>query len=313
MRTASEPAFLHLEPRRVPRPWGGTRVARRFGWDASEPCGEWWLASSYPGTETALRAPGAGGPDLAAWLDGPGRARGCPAAADFPVLLKFLDAETRLSLQVHPDDAVAARHGLPNGKTEAWHVLDAEPGAFVHLGLAEGVTPAQLMACLRDDPRDDEVVSLMRQVPVRAGDTVYVKAGTVHALEGGISLFEVQQNSDATYRMHDWGRGRELHLDAAADAVQDLPDVDAVPAPAGEGWVTLCEGPAFRMRRAVPAGSLELGPSAGFALLTVLAGRGQVAASGQTGELAPGDTLLVLDPATVEGDGLELLAVDVPG
>jgi len=330
LRTASEPAFLLLAPRAVPRPWGGRRIAQRFGWDTSEPCGEWWLASSYPGTETALasapdtspaaaargqRGAAAAGSSttLATWLDGPGRRRGCPSAADFPVLLKFLDAEERLSLQVHPDDAVAQRHGLRRGKTEAWHILEASPGAVVHLGLAAGVTSAQLMAALRAGAGTDEVLALMAHVPVQAGDTISVPAGTVHALEGGLALFEVQQNSDATYRMHDWGRGRELHLERAADALRDRP----APAPlrsaaAAGGWTRLVDGPAFRLSRArVGGGRLDYRPEAAFGLLTVVAGSGQVLAGSQQTALRAGDTLLVLQGVELHGRGLDVLAVDL--
>jgi mannose-6-phosphate isomerase len=294
----------------VPRPWGGRRIAQRFGWDASEPCGEWWLASSYPGTETALRD---GSGDLARWLDGPGRALGCPTAADFPVLLKFLDAEEILSLQVHPDDAVARAHGLPNGKTEAWHILDAAPDAEVYIGTAQGVSCTQLLDSIEAGATDDDIRSMMNRVNVQAGDTVFVGAGTIHALAGGVSLFEVQQNSDATYRIHDWGRGREVHLAKTRDAMIDgPPPTPSNPTLAADAWTSLVDCDVFRLDRARPDGSLGFGPDGSFGLLTVLAGEGRVHGSESSAPLVPGDTLLVLEPVRVEGDALDLLAVQ-PG
>jgi mannose-6-phosphate isomerase len=308
--TSSEPSFLHLEPRPVLRPWGGRRIARRFGWDDSADCGEWWLASSYPGTETSLRT---GALDLAAWLNGPGRARGCPSAADFPVLLKFLDAAERLSLQVHPDDEVARSHGLTNGKTEAWHILDAESDAHVYLGTAPGVTCVQLLDAVEANAPEAEVLTMLNRLPVLPGDTILVEAGTIHAIAGGISLFEVQQNSNATYRIHDWGRGRDVDLTETRDAMRDHAIPDTVRRElTADCWTDLAQTPAFRLSRGQVTHGLELAPEVAFATLTVIAGEGSISSEGGQAELAPGDTLLVLEPVEIRGAGLDVLAVQ-PG
>lgn len=291
----------------MPRPWGGRRVARRFGWDVDSAVGEWWLASCYPGVETALhKAPG----NLATWLDKEGRARGCPGSLDFPILLKFLDAEETLSLQVHPNDDVAVRHGLPCGKTEAWHILDADSSACVYLGTAPDTTCAQLMSSVEAGASDEDVLSMMNRLSVRPGDTLYVQAGTLHAIAGGVSLFEVQQNSDATYRVHDWGRGRDLHLEQARDAMVDGPPCQAIRPEVGHGWTTLVDCPAFRLSRAKPESSLKVEPEGGYALLTLLAGEGELRAEGGAHtEISAGDTLLVLGELELAGTGLDLLQV----
>jgi mannose-6-phosphate isomerase len=124
---------------------------------------------------------------------------------DFPLLVKFLFTSERLSIQVHPGDQPGAR-----GKTEMWHILLAEPGATIALGFREPVTKDQLRSSLADG----SIEQLVDWVPVKEGDTLYAGAGTVHAIGGGIVLCEIQQNSDCTYRLWDYGRPRELHIDA---------------------------------------------------------------------------------------------------
>ena len=116
-----------------------------------------------------------------------------------------------LSIQVHPDDAYAQSMGLPNGKTEAWYVLSASPEAKVALGLKRRLTPLQMRRAVDDG----SIAGLVAWQTVRAGDTVFVAAGTVHAIGAGLVIAEIQQRSDATFRLFDHGRGRELHIENA--------------------------------------------------------------------------------------------------
>jgi len=139
----------------------------------------------------------------------------------FPLLLKILDSMDWLSVQVHPDDACAARLGEPDvGKTEMWHVLHAGPGSELICGLDPSVDPDKFIDAARDGGLDD----LLPRFQVRSGDSVLVRAGTVHAIGGGIVLAEIQQNSDLTYRIYDWnrvdssGKPRELHLEKSREA-----------------------------------------------------------------------------------------------
>jgi len=295
----------------VKRPWGGTRIARRFGWDTAAPHGEWWLLSCHPRALTPVR----GGPSLAEWVDGPGQALGLPPAAVFPLLLKFLDAEQDLSVQVHPDEAMAKRHGLPHGKTEAWHILEADDQAWLAMGTAEGRTALDLSEAVAADEGDERVLECLSRQKARSGDTWLVEAGTIHALGAGIGCFEVQQNSDITYRIYDWNREprRELHLamarEAAIDASRGRSVGDQVDA---EGWTTLLDEPAFRLSRSRPTATLELVPRSTFASLTVLAGTGTVNAGAVSIDLTPGCTLLVFEAAAVSGQGLDLLVTEPP-
>ncbi len=132
-----------------------------------------------------------------------------PASDAVPLLVKFLFTSDKLSVQVHPGDDWAQEHHGCRGKTEMWHILRADPGAKVAIGLRERITPERLEAAARSG----EIMKLLNWVPVQPGDTFFIPAGTIHAIGENIALCEVQQHSDITYRLYDYGRPRELHLD----------------------------------------------------------------------------------------------------
>lgn len=134
-----------------------------------------------------------------------------------PLLVKLLFTSSRLSVQVHPKDDYAQRHHKSLGKTEAWYVIDAAPGAEVALGFKEPISPQRF----RETALSGEIETLLDWRPVAPGDTIFVPAGTVHAIGAGLTICEIQQNSDITYRLYDYGRPRELHLEHGA-AVSDL-------------------------------------------------------------------------------------------
>lgn len=126
-----------------------------------------------------------------------------------PLLVKYIFTSERLSIQVHPNDAQGRARGLPGGKSECWLILDAEPGATLGMGTHQPLDAETL----RTASLDGRIEQLIDWKPVRAGDFFYIPAGTVHAIGGGVTLVEVQQNVDVTYRLYDYGRPRELHLD----------------------------------------------------------------------------------------------------
>jgi mannose-6-phosphate isomerase len=128
---------------------------------------------------------------------------------EFPLLVKLLFPAEKLSVQVHPDDVQARALGETRGKTECWYVLEAEPGAAVALGLKDGSDATVVRAAIADGTME----SLLKWVPVSVGDMLFVDAGTVHAIGPGVVLLETQQTSDVTYRLYDYGRPRELHLE----------------------------------------------------------------------------------------------------
>lgn len=148
---------------------------------------------------------------------------------EFPLLVKFLDCNDKLSVQVHPDDALALERHDSFGKTEAWYVVDCKPGAAIYLGFKDlNITREEYIAAVAES----RLESLLNRVEVKPGDVFFIPAGTVHALGAGIEVVEVQQTSDITYRIYDWdrvdasGKGRELHTALAVDAIDFEADAD---------------------------------------------------------------------------------------
>jgi len=209
--------------------WGGRRLATLFGRQLPDGIvAESWEISGHAKAATSVVGGRWDGKSLPEVLDALGEvlvgtdARDCLARGRFPLLVKLLDAHRDLSVQVHPDDAYAAVHeGGELGKTEMWYVLYADPGSELIYGLAQGVTPATLAEALQRGA----VETQLHRLPIHAGDLFYIPAGTVHALLAGAVVVEIQQNSDATYRLYDWGRlgddgrPRPLHVDKALEVI----------------------------------------------------------------------------------------------
>ena len=197
------------------RPWGVRDLRPIYTKIVKEPIGESWLTW---GDSCVANGPLAGRKlgDIAS--DYKRELVGTAAVFEdrFPLLVKFLFPAEKLSVQVHPDDAGAQRAGQPYGKTECWYVLDAKPGAQVALGLKSGVSIKNFEASIRGQHAED----LLNWMEVRPGDMLYVTAGTVHTIGGGMVLVETQQSSDITYRLYDYGRPRELHIEEGLKAIK---------------------------------------------------------------------------------------------
>ncbi|MDE5898571.1 MAG: class I mannose-6-phosphate isomerase [Treponemataceae bacterium] len=250
---------------------------------------ERWLASTHPnGTQ----------PDFAAALGG-----------GYPLLVKIIQADDRLSVQVHPDDRAAAQlEGAEcRGKTECWYVLDAEPGARLISGFSHACSAGELEAAVRNGT----VAALLEEVPVARGDFVFIPAGTVHAIGAGMRLLEVQQSCDTTYRLYDWGRGRELHIEKALRVARRERSPGAAPFPGSFS----CEY--FSLERLDVRGGWSMRASGerapeSWQLLFVLEGSGAITdcATGGRLALAPEQLHAVApgDKITVEGT-LSLLRI----
>jgi mannose-6-phosphate isomerase len=201
---------MKLERRYVEKPWGRTHLPDMFDAPNDKRMGELWFV---------------GGEEV-------------------PLLAKYLFTGERLSIQVHPNDAQARARGLRRGKAECWYILDAQPDATLGLGLNRSVSSDELRA----SALDGSIEELMDWRPVRAGDFFFVPPGTIHAIGGGISLLEFQQNSDVTYRLYDYGRPRELHLDDAVAVARAQPYPDALAQHlSADPRQTLVEGPPFTL------------------------------------------------------------------
>lgn len=140
------------------------------------------------------------------------------AQGDYPLLVKVIQADDVLSIQVHPDDKKAKELEDCRGKTECWYVLEAKEDARLIYGMNKEYTPEEIKEAVKNNTLE----SFVRSVPVKAGDFAYIPAGTVHAIGPGLRLLEVQQSSDITYRLYDWGRGRECHLEKAVSCIKNL-------------------------------------------------------------------------------------------
>ncbi len=250
---------LRLRPVYQSYIWGGDRIIHKYHRDL--PPGiyaESWEVSDRPEGMSVVEGGPFAGRSLKDLVEADSMALlGRPALEGrFPLLVKLIDARERLSVQVHPDDAAAARWG-GEPKTEAWYVLEASPGATLYAGWRPGTDRAAVEEAIRTGRIED----LLNVVPVRAGDALWIPGGRVHALGAGILLLEVQQNSNTTYRLYDWGRvghdgrPRETHVVQALRAIRwhDAASPVCAPTPlegpAGLQGARLVECPYFRVER----------------------------------------------------------------
>ena len=290
------------------RIWGGRELERLFAKKipAGKPIGESWEISDRPGDASVIANGSLAGKDLR-WLMENYTAEilgGAKSAAEnrFPLLCKILDAREKLSLQVHPPAIKAAElHGEP--KTEMWFIADAAPDASLYVGLKRGVTRAEF----ENKISDGSVADCFHKIPVRAGDTMFLPSGRVHAIGDGLVIFEIQQNSDTTYRVFDWnrvgldGQPRELHI-AQSLASIDFNDFEPklVPQNYRNGpnfkFRQLVEDPLFNVQDLVfeNAGSVKLSGSY-LRIIAVTKGAAKISddSSGIVAELKSGDFCLI--------------------
>ncbi len=221
-----KPEPFRIDPTFVPRIWGALSLAPLYPEKTNllEPIGEVWLT----GVDCKIATGPFAGKTLGeAWREMPPEWRGTRFAepCDFPILIKFIFPNDKLSIQVHPDDAYAAVHEQAaggRGKTEMWHAVRAEPGAHVFVGTKPGVSKQQFLEAIGNQTLE----SLLEKHPVYDGDTFFVPAGTPHTIGPGMVLCEVQEYSDLTYRVYDYGRvdakgkPRELHIEKAMEVMR---------------------------------------------------------------------------------------------
>ncbi len=239
-----------MEPWYDPRVWGFNDLRPWYDHVAvHEPIGEVWLTgdNSLVGT-----GPHAGKCLCDVFSEAQESLLG-PAAPspESPLLIKVLFAREKLSVQVHPDDRMAQKYGFPRGKTECWYALAAEPHAAVALGLKQGASLEQV----KEGIAAGTLEASLNAVPVAAGDMIFVDAGTVHAIWPGPILLETQQNCDLTYRMYDYGRPRELHVEKSLEATRLVTCAGKVAPTALADRTILIDTEYFRVERIPIAGS----------------------------------------------------------
>jgi mannose-6-phosphate isomerase len=295
----SEIPPFRLAPYFRTRIWGFHDLAPWFDYKTDgEPIGEVWLtgemckAATGPFTGQTLRAiTDAHGPDLLGTALGDG---------EFPLLIKMLFPKEKLSVQVHPDDAMARKYGEPRGKTECWYALDAEPGAAVALGIRPGVTAEEIRSAIKAATLEE----LLQMVPVCRNDMLFVDAGTVHAMGPGVVILETQQTSDLTYRMYDYGRPRELHLEKSLEAMRLKTRAGKVPPRTVDGHSVLIDEKYFEIEHwELPTGDAPAGLTANTGAVQILyVATGEICLSADAGDSVPvGRCQLAVVPALASG------------
>ena len=295
--------MLKMRPAMKEMVWGGRLLADRFGKEIpSDSTGESWEIAAHPHGQSVVEGGPLDGTTLQTLVDQYQEALVGTKVLErfgnfFPLLIKFIDANQNLSVQVHPDDhqAVALEGPGASGKTEMWYVLDAKPGARLVYGFNQDLSEEDLRNALEQGTLE----AYLNWVDVEPGDTFYIPAGTLHAIGSGILIAEIQQNSDLTYRVYDYnrlgldGKPRQLHVEkAVAVADRKVPlghekaDIDA-------GVVS----PFFETRRIRVDGSwtLQVSPDR-FEILICVGGNGSITNGGQTMVIQEGDSFLI--PAT---------------
>ncbi|HEY0306775.1 MAG TPA: type I phosphomannose isomerase catalytic subunit [Acidobacteriaceae bacterium] len=285
---------FRLAPFFSPRIWGTKDWSRWYdGKIFEEPVGESWLTGEDCVVETG---PWAGGRFADVVKAHAAEILGDDAEAEFPLLLKLLAPKEKLSLQVHPDDAFAQQVGYPRGKTECWYVLDAEPEAAVALGFTEGTGPKEIREAVDNHTLEER----MRWLPVTPGDMIFVDAGTVHAIGGGLTILETQQTSDITYRLYDYGRPRELHVDDALRVMKPKTRAGKVAPVQVEGFTRLIQEKYFTVDRfELTAGHTHtFGAMRVPQILVVLSGSATLTCDGESLPLERGKATVIPAGAT---------------
>lgn len=284
--------------------WGGNRLKNDYGFksDLNNIAEAWMLCARNDGDNVVVNGEYSGisftelvksNPDL---LGSKGA-----SYEEFPLLIKFIDAKSDLSVQVHPDDEYAKIHENSYGKTEAWYILDCDEGAQLIYGFNKELTRDEFKKSIEDNTFLDYV----NKVNVKKGDVFFINAGTLHAIGGGILLAEVQQNCNTTYRVYDYGRlvdgkPRELHVEKALDVTDTVPptrsgDADGEKVAVDGGFSQeLCSCEFFKMSTLEIDGEYTLDVDGkSFVSLLVTEGNGTVTVNGVTAEAASGDSIFV--------------------
>lgn len=295
--------------------WGGRRLIDNYHKHGDGPIlAETWELSCHPDGPSTIADGAYQGQTLEQYLSTKGSAvlgHNCARFDHFPVLIKFIDAKQNLSIQVHPSDAYALSHEHSFGKTEMWYVLEAEPEAFLYYGFEHEISKEEFEQSIRNNTLTDK----LHQVKVKAGDVFFIPSGTIHAIGAGIVIAEIQQNSNLTYRVYDYGRvgadgkPRQLHVDKAL-AVTTLAPAQV---PEMHGHLGICDY--FCVDKLELTDKLNLeATDASFVHLLAVRGEGTLHCGSDTISWRKGDSLFIeagSGAITVEGTG-ELLQTTIP-
>ncbi len=222
-------SILKLKPSYKDYIWGGNRLVKEYGKEYSgDVLAESWELSCHPDGPSTIVNGIYAGRTLQQYIDEQGKevlGEHCKRFEGFPILIKFIDAKDNLSIQVHPDDQYALQNEGQYGKTEMWYVMDAGKGAFLYYGFKEEIGREEFRLRIEED----RLLEVLNAVPVQKGDVLFIEAGTLHAIGKDILIAEIQQNSNVTYRVYDYGRvgrdgkKRDLHIEKALAVTNRIP------------------------------------------------------------------------------------------
>lgn len=294
---------LKFEPIYKQRIWGGQKLRDVFGKDlpAGEKIGESWELADLPEDKSIITNGEMAGQTIHSAIGKyPKEVMGEKNfSGSFPLLIKFLDAQDILSVQVHPDPATCKRMGKGQPKTECWYIISTEPGSVIYKGLKEGVTKEQFAEGIEKG----SVADMLVKIPVEAGECHFLPSGTTHAIGQGLLIAEIQMPSDTTYRVFDWnrvddtGKARELHIKEALESIHFDSSGDNLSV-TKIGRLVDCEY--FKVDKGHQGKSCELLISAGqMKTLIFISGSGAITGAGDEVDFTAGDTLLI--PAVYEG------------
>lgn len=292
--------MLKLSPYCAKAIWGGNNLRTKYGKKSDFDIAEAWELSGYPEKESRVSEGAYKGKTITEVIKAEGKqmlGTNSEGFKGFPILIKLIDAAKPLSIQVHPDDEIAKKLGADGGKTETWIVCEAEKDAFIYYGVKDEIDLETFSASILDG----SITEYLNKVPVKTGDTFFIKAGTIHAIGAGITIYEVQQTSDTTYRLYDYmrkdanGNMRELHIEKGTVASRLVPPSHFYE----EGTVignetVLVECPFFTVSRIETNENVFVNvDEKSFSAFTVTEGSGKIRCGEETVLLSKGDTVFV--------------------
>ena len=291
---------MKLIPFLRPMIWGGKAIKKKYNKETESDCiGESWELTCRSEGQSVVANGEYAGQRLCDVL-------GC--GYDFPLLIKFIDACDKLSVQVHPDDDVTDENGTPLGKTEMWYIIDCDEGSHIIYGLENGLS----LSDYEKNVRNGEFSVGMKKVYVKPGDCYFIPAGQVHAIGKGILLAEIQQNSDTTYRLYDYGRldkegnPRELHVDKALSVIRAYTDsdIEAIRYSEGKQGNCLANCSKFKCDKHVLCdSSVTVTTDEAFKSLVFIEGEGYISYNGEKYAAVGGDTYYIPEGLTIEVTG----------
>lgn len=275
-------AILKLKPACKDYLWGGRRLIEEFGIACDKKIlAEAWALSCHRDGESTIE----GGETLSEYVKVHGAeilGTNCRRFKDFPILIKFIDARENLSVQVHPPDDYALIHEGQLGKNEMWYVLDVDENSLLYCGFNKKISRAEFVARVENN----SLLEVLNAKPARRGDVIFIAAGTIHAVGKGVLLAEIQQNSNVSYRIYDYGRGRPLHIDKALDVINLEP-----PKLRGENYPHLAVCDYFTVDKLTIDGEfLSEVDEKSFLSVLILGGEGKISCGGEEFFYRKGDS-----------------------